>query len=77
MSISCECRVLSGRGLCDGSIPRPEESYQVYFKQITLSHFEEYMQRKIYLLHYTQYGKEDGRHRCKGFRVTIVAVEEK
>ena len=27
MSVSCECCVLSGRGLCDGPIPRPEESY--------------------------------------------------
>jgi hypothetical protein len=25
----CECCVLSGRGLCDGPIPRPEESYRV------------------------------------------------
>jgi hypothetical protein len=24
MSVSCECCVLSGRGLCDGLIPRPE-----------------------------------------------------
>jgi hypothetical protein len=29
MSVSCECCVLSGRGLCDGLIPRPEESYRV------------------------------------------------
>jgi hypothetical protein len=27
MSVSCECRVLSGRGLCDELVPRPEESY--------------------------------------------------
>jgi hypothetical protein len=27
MSVSCECCVSSGRGLCDGPIPRPEESY--------------------------------------------------
>jgi len=27
MSVSCECCVLSGRGLCDGPIPRPEEPY--------------------------------------------------
>jgi len=27
MSVSCECWVLSGRGLCDGPITRPEESY--------------------------------------------------
>jgi hypothetical protein len=29
MSVSCECCVLSGRGLCDGPIPRTEESYRV------------------------------------------------
>jgi hypothetical protein len=27
MSVSCKCCVLSGRGLCDGLVPRPEESY--------------------------------------------------
>ena len=27
MSVCCECCVLSGRGLCVGSITRPEESY--------------------------------------------------
>jgi len=27
MSASCECRVLSGRGICDGLITCPEESY--------------------------------------------------
>ena len=27
---SCECYVLSGRGLCDGPISRPEESYRVW-----------------------------------------------
>jgi hypothetical protein len=26
MFVSCECYVLSGRGLCDGLIIRPEES---------------------------------------------------
>ena len=29
MPVSCECYVLSGRGLCDGPIPPPEESYRV------------------------------------------------
>jgi hypothetical protein len=28
MSVCCECCVLSGKGLCDGPIPRPEESYR-------------------------------------------------
>jgi hypothetical protein len=28
--VCCECRVLSGRGLCDEVIIRPEESYRHY-----------------------------------------------
>ena len=27
MFVCCECCVLSGRGVCDGLITRPEESY--------------------------------------------------
>jgi hypothetical protein len=30
MSVSCECCVLSGRGLCDGLITRPGVSYRVW-----------------------------------------------
>jgi hypothetical protein len=30
MSFCCECCVLSGRGLCDGLITRPEESYWLW-----------------------------------------------
>ena len=30
MSVSCECCVLSGTGLCVGLTTRPEESYQVW-----------------------------------------------
>jgi hypothetical protein len=30
MSVGCECYVLSGRGLCDEVITRPEESYQLW-----------------------------------------------
>jgi hypothetical protein len=29
MFVSCTVFVLSGRGLCDGLIPRPEESYRL------------------------------------------------
>ena len=28
--VCCECRVLSGRGLCDEPITRPEESYRLW-----------------------------------------------
>jgi hypothetical protein len=30
MSVSCECCLLSGRGLCDELVPRPEESYRLW-----------------------------------------------
>jgi hypothetical protein len=30
MDVCCECCVLSGRGLCDGLVPRPQESYRVW-----------------------------------------------
>ena len=30
MDVSCECCVMLGSGLCDGPIPRPEESYRLY-----------------------------------------------
>ena len=30
MFVCCDCCVLSGRGLCDALIPRPEESYRLW-----------------------------------------------
>jgi hypothetical protein len=30
MFVSCKVLVLSGTGLCDGPIPRPEESYRLW-----------------------------------------------
>jgi hypothetical protein len=30
MSVCCDCCVLSGRGLCDELITRPEESYRLW-----------------------------------------------
>jgi hypothetical protein len=30
MFVCCECYVLSGRGLCDEQITRPDESYQMW-----------------------------------------------
>ena len=30
MSVCCECRVSSGRGLCNGLITHPEESYRLW-----------------------------------------------
>jgi len=31
MFVCCECCVLSGRGLCDELIPRPEESFRLWY----------------------------------------------
>jgi len=31
MFVCCECCVLSGKGLCDGLITRPEESYRLWY----------------------------------------------
>jgi len=31
MSVCCECCVLSGRGLCDGLITRPEKPFRVWY----------------------------------------------
>ena len=36
MPVSCECHVLSGRGLCVGLITRPEESYHVCCVQLSV-----------------------------------------
>jgi len=36
MSVSCECCVLSGRGLCDALITRPEESYPTAMRRCDL-----------------------------------------
>jgi hypothetical protein len=41
MSVSCECCVLSGRGLCDGSITRPEESYRLWCVWVWSKNFRE------------------------------------
>jgi len=30
IDVCCECYVLSGRGLCDGLITRPEDSYRLW-----------------------------------------------
>ena len=37
MSVTCECCVFSGRGLCDGLITRPEESYRVCLSLCVIS----------------------------------------
>jgi hypothetical protein len=36
MSVSCECCVLPGTGVCDGPIPRPEEPTECRVTQCDL-----------------------------------------
>ena len=48
MFVCCECRVLSGRGLCEGLITRPEESYRlccVFVCDLETLKYEEAMTR--------------------------------
>ena len=43
MFVCCECCVLSGRGLCDGLITRPEESYRLWcVSECDLENFKEW-----------------------------------
>jgi len=44
MSVSYECCVLSGRGLCDGLITRPEESYRLW--SVFVCHLETSIMRR-------------------------------
>ena len=37
MDVCCECCELSGRGLCDGLITRPEESYRTVVRRCASS----------------------------------------
>jgi len=45
MSVCCECCVLSGRGLCDGLITRPDESYQLW--RFVVYHHEKPRMRRL------------------------------
>jgi hypothetical protein len=45
MSVCCECCVLSGRGLCDELITRPEESYRLFFVVCDLEKQTSWMSR--------------------------------
>jgi hypothetical protein len=45
MFVYCECCVLSGRGLCDGLITRPEESYRL--RRVVVSDQETSKMRRL------------------------------
>jgi hypothetical protein len=60
MCVCCECCVLSGRGLCDGLITHPEESYQLWcvvcglenlVNEEAIAHvgLQRHMKKKIYI----------------------------
>jgi hypothetical protein len=41
MDVSCECCALSGRGLCNGPISRPEDAYRVWCAWMWLRNLKE------------------------------------
>jgi len=40
MDVSYECCLWSGRGICDGTIPRQEEPYRVWWAVISMAQSE-------------------------------------
>ena len=46
MFVCCECCVLSGRGLCDELITRPEESYRLW--RVVVCDLEKLMNEEPY-----------------------------
>ena len=65
MFVCCECCVLSGRGLCDELITRPEESYRLWY--VTVCDLEKNLKIEGVM---ARVGSQ--RHRKKG--VTFVAL---
>jgi hypothetical protein len=49
MFVSCTVFVLSGRGLCDGLTPRPEESYRLWcvseYDQVKINNLDTYCEK--------------------------------
>ena len=50
--VCCECRVLSGRGLCDELITRPEESYRLWYVVVCDLETSRIGAPYIYILYY-------------------------
>ena len=46
MFVCCECFVLSGRGLCDELITRPEESYRLWC--VVVCDLENFVKGELY-----------------------------
>ena len=49
MFVCCDCSVLSGRGLCDELITRPEESYRLWCVVVCEKHQEWVLHIYIYI----------------------------
>jgi len=61
MFVCCECCVLSGRGLCDELITRPEESYRLWY--VVVCNLENLMNEEAM----TRVGSQ--RHRKKYYNI--------
>jgi hypothetical protein len=57
MVVRCECCVLSGRGLCDGLITRPEESYRLWC--VLVCELRTSRRRRLRLIKGCKCGKEE------------------
>jgi len=57
MIVCCECFVLSGRGLCDELITRPEESYRLWC--VVLCDLENLMNEEPYSINVIEFNIGD------------------
>ena len=57
MFVCCECFLLSGRGLCDGLITRPEESYRLCC--VVVCNLENLMNEEPYQINVTELNIRD------------------
>jgi len=73
MFVCCECFVLSGRGLCDELITRPEESYRLWC--VVVCDLENQMNEEPYPINVTELNIVDTSTGCISYMSLIVTIK--
>ena len=77
MVVRCECCVLSGRGLCDGLITRPEESCRLWC--FLMCDLEISRMRRLKLIKGCKYKKKCTNAECikiLGFFIFFIVIDK-
>ena len=72
MIVCCECYVLSGRGLCDEPIIRPEESYRL--RRVVVCDQETSKMRRPW--HALGRSATEKKHHSREFLMMVIVVPE-